>query len=117
MRYHWLKDREQQQQFYIYWDKGSNNHGDYWTKHFSPTYHQDIRSTYILKGFYVTIPKYNINNVCTRVCSSPDSYLCTHDVTDQDYLYKNSLDTSMVQSQLPNIQIMALNLQRNIDSS
>ena len=56
MRYHWLKDRQQQQQFYIYWDKGSNNHADYWTKHFSPTYHQDIRSTYILKGFYVTLP-------------------------------------------------------------
>ena len=55
MRYFWLKDRITQQQFFIYWDKGSNNHADYWTKHWSPTYHQTICSTYILKGSNVTI--------------------------------------------------------------
>ena len=33
MRYFWLKDRVSQSKFIIYWDKGSNNHTDYWTKH------------------------------------------------------------------------------------
>ena len=55
MRYFWLKDRISQSQFFIYWDKGDNNHGDYWTKHWSPTYHQRIRPTYILKGYSLTI--------------------------------------------------------------
>ena len=54
MRYFWLKDRITQQQFFIFWDKGSNNHGDYWTKHWSPSYHQAIRPTYILKGCNVS---------------------------------------------------------------
>ena len=50
MRYFWLKDRISQSQFFIYWDKGSNNHADYWTKHWPSNYHQQIRPTYILKG-------------------------------------------------------------------
>ena len=50
MRYFWLKDRISQAQFFIYWDKGSNNHADYWTKHWPSSYHQRIRPTYILKG-------------------------------------------------------------------
>ena len=53
---HNLKElRISQSQFLIYWDKGSNNHADYWTKHWSPTYHQRIRPTYILKGHSLTI--------------------------------------------------------------
>ena len=50
MRYFWLKDRVSQSEFFIYWDKGSNNHADYWTKHWPAKYHQQIRPTYILKG-------------------------------------------------------------------
>ena len=55
MRYFWLRDRVSQSQFYIYWDKGSNNLADYYTKHWSPTYHQQIRPTYILKGNHLHI--------------------------------------------------------------
>ena len=50
MRYFWLQDRVSKAQFFIYWDKGSNNHAVYFTKHWSPTYHQKMRPTYILKG-------------------------------------------------------------------
>ena len=45
MRYHWLRDRQTQKQFNIYWDKGSNNHADYFTKHHPAKYHQEIRRT------------------------------------------------------------------------
>ena len=55
MKYFWLKDRISQAQFFIYWDKGSNNHADYYTKHWSPSYHQQIRPTYILKGHFLQI--------------------------------------------------------------
>ena len=61
MRYFWLLDRISQQQFYIYWDKGTNNHADYWTKHFAPSHHQKIRNTYILKGYHLVV-------LPTRVC-------------------------------------------------
>ena len=53
MRYYWLLDRVAQAQFLIYWDKGLNNYGDYYTKHWPATYHQTIRPTYILKGNYI----------------------------------------------------------------
>jgi hypothetical protein len=31
MRFHWLRDRECQQQFKFYWRPGKPNHADYWT--------------------------------------------------------------------------------------
>ena len=41
--YHWLCDQQLLNNFYVYWDKGSNNKGDYHTKHHPPTYHRQIR--------------------------------------------------------------------------
>ena len=43
MRYHWLRDRQTKQQLRIYWDKGSNNNADYFTKHHPTKYHQLVR--------------------------------------------------------------------------
>ena len=39
MRYYWLRDRQTQQQFKIYWDKGVNNDADYFTKHHATVDH------------------------------------------------------------------------------
>jgi hypothetical protein len=39
MRLNWLKCRELQDQFRIFWDKGSHNWADYHTKHHLPEYH------------------------------------------------------------------------------
>ena len=50
MRYHWLREKELQKQIKIYWQKGSDNHADYYTKHFPAKYHQEIRPKYILSG-------------------------------------------------------------------
>ena len=36
----WLKDREPQEQFRYYWEPGSENEGDYSTKHHPPIYHE-----------------------------------------------------------------------------
>ena len=43
LRLNWLRCREAQKQFRIYWDKGSNNWGDYHTKHHPPAYHESRR--------------------------------------------------------------------------
>ena len=47
MRYYWLRDRMTQQQFNFFWDKGSNNEADHFTKHFPASYHRIKRSRYV----------------------------------------------------------------------
>jgi hypothetical protein len=47
MRFYWLKDRAQQGQFLIYWRPGTENLGDYHTKHHSPSHHRHMRSTFL----------------------------------------------------------------------
>ena len=45
MRFHWLRDRESQGQFRIYWRPGKNNKADYWSKtQHPPALHRDVRS-------------------------------------------------------------------------
>ena len=53
MRYRWLIDQSDLDNFFIHWDKGKNNYADYHTKHFCPTHHKDVRPTYILKGYHL----------------------------------------------------------------
>ena len=40
MRLWWIRDRESQEQFRYYWVSGSENEGDYSTKHHPPVYHE-----------------------------------------------------------------------------
>jgi hypothetical protein len=42
MRFHWLPDRECQQQFRIYWWPGKLNYADNWTKHHAAPRHQKV---------------------------------------------------------------------------
>ena len=49
MRYNWIRDREIQKQFKIYWDYGKNNEGDFPTKHHGPGYHLTMRQRYLLR--------------------------------------------------------------------
>jgi hypothetical protein len=47
MRYHWIRDRVVQGQFNIFWDAGSKNLADYFTKHHAPIHHRSVRPLYI----------------------------------------------------------------------
>jgi hypothetical protein len=47
MRYHWLRDRECQQQFKFFWRPGKLNYADYWTKHHSAANHINIRKEFL----------------------------------------------------------------------
>ena len=85
MQYNWLKDRERLKQFLIYWAKGVDNYGDYFTKHFPPSYHQRIRSTYLL-NFLQRIK----NNKIIPTCS-PSVRGCVDDVINYITLHHTKL--------------------------
>ena len=48
MRFYWVRDRVDQNQFMIYWRPGSNNVGDYVSKHHSPAHHQSMRPKHFI---------------------------------------------------------------------
>ena len=43
MRFHWLQDRECQEQFRVYWIRVKANYTDYWTKNHPTKHHQNTR--------------------------------------------------------------------------
>jgi hypothetical protein len=43
IRYHWRTDRVRQKQFDVYWRPGSENLGDYHTRHHSAQHHKYMR--------------------------------------------------------------------------
>ena len=47
MRFHWLRDREAQGQFEIYWRPGKTNLAGYFTKHHPPLHHVNIRAEFL----------------------------------------------------------------------
>ena len=47
MRFYWLKDRQQQKQFSIHWEKGKNNFADYYTKYHPPSHHKAVQPIYL----------------------------------------------------------------------
>ena len=47
MRYPWLRDKQTQQQFKIFWEPGDNNNGDYFTKHHATVHHREQRPKYV----------------------------------------------------------------------
>jgi hypothetical protein len=49
MRYHWLRDREAQGQFKIYWRPGGTNLADYFKKHHPPAHHVNVRAEFLTK--------------------------------------------------------------------
>jgi hypothetical protein len=46
MPFYWLKDRESQNQFIIFWVPGKLNLGDYFTKNHTPMHHQNVKRLY-----------------------------------------------------------------------
>jgi aspartyl/asparaginyl-tRNA synthetase len=49
MRFLWLRDREAQGQFRIYWRPGKTNLADYFTKHHPPAHHVNVRTEFLTK--------------------------------------------------------------------
>jgi hypothetical protein len=47
MRFYWVKDRQKQGHYHIYWGPGETNRSDYFTKHHSPAHHRIMRPHYL----------------------------------------------------------------------
>ena len=78
MKYNWLRDKELQHLIRLFWDSGKNNDADYFTKDHPPSYHQNIRERYILKGYNVTsFPSQFFPFPRSRVCWNPSTYPST----------------------------------------
>ena len=43
MQLHWLRDKQNTDYFKVFWDKGTNQSADYWTKHHPTVYPRHIR--------------------------------------------------------------------------
>jgi hypothetical protein len=48
MRFYWLWDRIDQEQFIVHWQPGYLNFANYFTKHHPPNHHQNIRPAYLV---------------------------------------------------------------------
>ena len=47
MRYYWLREKQHNKDFNIFWESGKTNHGDYFTKHHPGSYHQEVGPRYV----------------------------------------------------------------------
>jgi hypothetical protein len=64
MRFHWLRDRECQQQFKFYWRPGKQNYADYWTKHHSAAHHVNIRKEFLTP--YIVLEMLRLKQVAAK---------------------------------------------------
>ena len=49
MRLHWLRDREFQELFRIYWMPGKINYADYWIEHNTAKHNKNTRKEFLTK--------------------------------------------------------------------
>jgi hypothetical protein len=68
MQFHWLRYREAQNQFRLFWRPGPTNSADYWTKHHCAAHH-------IEKHPKMLTPKIVLNALCASVKCTPDIQL------------------------------------------
>ena len=47
MRFYWIRDRVQQNQFHMYWAPAHLNLADYFTKHHTPSHHRRMRKYFV----------------------------------------------------------------------
>ena len=66
MRFYWLRDRENQGQFHLYWDRGSENLADYFTKHHSAAHHKRMRPIY-LASCHLQYPRNTISEKYSHI--------------------------------------------------
>ena len=53
MRFYWVRDRVDQNQFKVYWRPGKTNLADYVTKHHASTHHRLMRPIYLHQAQYL----------------------------------------------------------------
>ena len=66
MRFRWLRDRECQEQFRIYWRPGKYNCADYWTKHHPSKHHRNTRKEFLTPYIVLEILRIEQQNSTTK---------------------------------------------------
>ena len=74
MRWWWIQDKVKLKEFQVIWERGINNLADYQTKHFPPSYHTQVRPTYILKGYNLLTQSYVSGCVNHSLRGYPKTY-------------------------------------------
>ena len=57
MRFYWLRDRQRQGQFHVYWKSAPSNLADYPSKHHPTKHHIAVRPTYVLNNIKIQLQK------------------------------------------------------------
>ena len=68
MHYHWVQDCSDQGEILVYWAPGAENLADYFTKHYHPIYHRQIRKVYVQDPVEAT--KLNCQTALTLIMNS-----------------------------------------------
>ena len=66
MRFHWLRDRERQDQFRIYRRPGKSNYADYWTKHHPSKHHRNTRKEFLTPHIVLEMLRIEQQNPTTK---------------------------------------------------
>ena len=88
MQYHWLQDRENQNQFHFYWQPGKQNYVDYFSKHHATTHHRQIRTKYVKDKINYLIQR--INHLQELSIQEPSPLSSPIGVKHFDTLHKSS---------------------------
>ena len=75
MRFYWIRDHINQNQFHVYWAPAHLNLADYFTKHHTPSHHRHMRKYFV---YTTASPKFLLNTPSGGVlipnCDSPNGY-------------------------------------------
>ena len=71
MEFQWMRCRDAQVQFRFYWRPGTQNWGDYWTKHHTAIHHRVFRKNILTLSKHIKVGKREtakVRSTMARVC-------------------------------------------------
>ena len=85
MRFFWVRNRQEQKQYNVYWKPGRFNKSDYYTKHHPIAHHRNVRPYYVFDPqqpdkYYST----QVNYYAPLADEKDDDTTGTEPVTDSD---------------------------------
>ena len=84
MRFFWVRDRQKQGQYHVYWRKGKGNKADYFSKHHPVAHHRNVRPYYVYNPDNPT-PYYEADvNYFAPLMDDDDDTVATEPETDSE---------------------------------
>ena len=77
MKCWWMRDRSDRKQFRYYWGAGKGNRANYWTKHFFPAHHKQMRPSILtpskLLNTLYCLPQHAASGAMVRLVDGKNS--------------------------------------------